>query len=196
MESDLPTLDNKGELLRRLPEIQDINDHKIRELTIEIFLEDVPDYFWLVPASSSGKYHPPDHRGKYGLWLHTKRAFSVFDRLSRSAQHQNDLSPREISIGKSAILLHDMFKQGREKTGHTVSEHDKIAYEYLNRKDEVPEKLLECVHSHNGPWGSGRDPETKLEKIHHYADMIASGEKSTIQVKSPVPSEIEEVMNN
>ena len=53
-------------------ELDLISNHKYRECTREILDELVPDYFYDVPASSTGKYHPWYSLGYGGLVRHTK----------------------------------------------------------------------------------------------------------------------------
>jgi len=177
------------ELERRLPEIQEIERTELREEVTRIFLEEVPEYFWDVPASSTGKYHPSDHNQDHGLWIHTKRAFTAFQRLSRSYENQGRINLYQKECGKAAILLHDMFKYGipPERQDHTVSEHDVIAARFLEKNSDLPEEVIGCVESHNGPdgWGKGKAPETDLEQIHHLADMIASDKNGYFKILKP-----------
>ena len=177
------------ELERRLPEIQEIQRTDLREEVVRLFREEVPEYFWDVPASSTGKYHPSDHNQDHGLWIHTKRAFTAFQRLSRSYDNQGRINRYEKECGKAAILLHDMFKYGMppERQNHTVSEHDVIAARFLEKNSSVPEEVIGCVETHNGPdgWGKGKAPETDLEQIHHLADMIASDSNGYFKIAEP-----------
>lgn len=164
------------DVYERFPELNDINDGELRNETARTIVEYMPDYFWNVPASSSGKYHPEDHRGTHGLWLHTKRAFTEYQALSRSFYHQGLINDWELDCGRSAILLHDMFKYGWPKKNHTTNDHDVFAAEFLRRNTSLPEEVAGCVESHNGPngWGEGRAPKNDLEQVHHMADMAAS----------------------
>jgi hypothetical protein len=186
---------NRDELLRRFPEINKINDLTLRDTVADAFLEHCPDYFWEVPASTSGKYHPKDQSGQHGLWLHTKRAFTCFERISRSAVESGEISEQEADYGRASILLHDLFKQGHEPRDeeHTSSDHDVIASTFLGKKTDLPDPVIECIESHNGPWGQGKDPESKIEKLHHYADMIASDRNAHFDLIGKVPHELEEV---
>lgn len=183
----MESLEDTAELYRRFPEIDKIQNTDLRKKVEKVFLEHAPEYFWKVPASSSGKYHPKDHTGEHGLWLHTKRAFTSYERLARSYENSNRVSKFEINAGKTAILLHDLFKFGlpKNKKQHTVSNHDRIAYNYLKSNTNLPEEVLGCVDSHNGPWGEGKNPETDLEHLHHNADMIASDRNSYFVVYKP-----------
>lgn len=170
-----PSVDNSldsHEVIRRFPEINKIDYDSIRQNTINAFVELCPDYFWNVPASSSGNYHPKDHRGDRGLWLHTKRAFTQYQRLAPSFHHQNKITKKEMDYGKSAILLHDMFKYGWPKQDHTTKDHDVIAAKILD--DYLAGDVIGCIATHNGPWYEGPSPRSDLEQVHHMADMAAS----------------------
>ncbi len=47
-------------------EISDISDGKVKEFAKKM-VEEADDYFFIVPASSSGKYHPSFDLGDGGL---------------------------------------------------------------------------------------------------------------------------------
>lgn len=187
--------DNQQELLRRLPEIKLIENLELQEQVIDIFLNHCPDYFWEIPASSSGKYHQTDAVGEMGLWLHTKRTFTALERLGRTFVYQGKITEKELDYARASILLHDIFKQGRERTGHTVKDHDRIASEYLSRNTELPQPVIECVDSHNGGWCKGKDPENDLEQLHHLADMMGSDRNQIAKVYKPC-EEIREVFDH
>ena len=53
-----------------IAEIEKITDERLRELCLDM-VNDVPDYFWTVAASSSGKYHPACDLGDGGLVRHS-----------------------------------------------------------------------------------------------------------------------------
>src|SRR3712207_7076086 len=57
-------------------EIEAIKDISIKQFTIKA-LESLPEYFWEVPASSTGKYHPQYALGEGGLARHTKGAVKI-----------------------------------------------------------------------------------------------------------------------
>jgi hypothetical protein len=144
-------------------------------------LEHCPEYFWDCPASSTGKYHPKSHSKKHGLWLHTKKSFTVYEDLSDSWLEQGLVSQYEVNCGRAAILLHDLLKYGEpgdsedwQRPTHTVSNHDRLASNLLKREMGLPDEAVACVDSHNGPWCRGKSPEDALEMLHHVADMVAS----------------------
>lgn len=181
------SLDDEGELHRRLPEIWDIDDDEIRQKTIDCFLRACPDYFWERPTTSTGKYHPEDERGEYGNWLHTKRVYIQYSNLAESDVELGVLSEWERDCGKSAALIHDMMKYGWPSDGneHTVSDHDIIAAEVAREIGDLPNEVYLMCHAHMGPWGDGKTPEGVNELLLHRADKAVSPDWSTIGVYYP-----------
>jgi hypothetical protein len=183
------------EVERRMPMVESINHEDLRFLTKKVIAEHTPKYFWDVPASSSGNYHTDDHVKKHGLWLHTLRAFLAFEGMTESLQQSEKLSAWSVDCGRAAILLHDLYKQGvpprNEK--HTIDDHDIVAYKQLKQKTDLPDKVLGCILSHNGPWSQGREPQTPLENTHHLADMMGSRSWSTFSLENceyDIPEEL------
>lgn len=208
----LPELD-RGELCRRLPEIDQI-DGSLKRQVRTVFLDHCPEYFWWVPASSSGNHHPKDTRGIHGLWLHVRRTFVIYERVQRSFLEQDLIDRWEANCGRAAILLHDLFKYGqlskwqeqriisclRENRclpdrdfAHTVTDHDVLAAEYLDDHTDLPDRVIDCIDSHNGPWYEGSTPTSSLEQLHHLADMIASEPGVYVDLET-VPEELEPVI--
>ena len=68
----------KHEVFRR--ELEYIKDERIRK-SCEIILDMLPDYFYEIPASSTGKYHPDFSLGEGGLVRHVKVAVRIAKEL-------------------------------------------------------------------------------------------------------------------
>jgi hypothetical protein len=187
LDSVQNSLDSVEELRRRLPEVDAIYNEEVREATIDYFLSCAPDYFWERPASSTGKYHPPDESGEYGTWLHTKRVFFEYASLSESLLEQHEITEFQRAAGKAAALIHDSFNYGwpSMQNEHTDSSHDVIAAAVVAHMTDLPEETAHLVHSHMGPYGSGKLPETKNEQCFHFADKSAAATNHTQAVYFP-----------
>lgn len=185
---------SEEELIRRLPEIDAIYNEELRDATIHTFMYGCPDYFWERPSSSSGKYHSPDERGKYGNWLHTKRVFAAYCRVSRGSVELGEITPYEKEEGKAAALVHDMMKYGwpSDRNDHTVNNHDLIAADVARNIGEMPESVCRLIETHMGGWGEGPNPETDAEKLLQKADMFASDEYVDVGVFFPAEELLEE----
>lgn len=188
------SLYSEDELLRRLPEIDAIYDEELRDGVIRTFMNGCPDYFWEQPSSSSGKYHSPDERGKYGNWLHTKRVFAEYANISESWVELGVITPYEKEEGKSAALIHDMMKYGwpSEQNDHTVNNHDLIAADVAEHIGEMPDSVVRLIEVHMGPWGDGPNPETPAERIFHTADKSAARASNDIGVYFPTDEMLDE----
>lgn len=176
---------DREEVLRRFPEVEDIRDEQLQEKVVGV-IQQFPDYFWTAPASS--RHHPPEHQARHGLWLHTKRVCTVFERLAPSMVNQGFMEWQDVDYGRAACILHDMFKYGEPPTSvdGTTKDHDVAAAEWLDTTEvDIPEEVVGAVEAHNGPWYRGSPPRTHLEQMVHIADMVASDENCRVAVKEP-----------
>ena len=167
-------------------ELSKISSQEVRVST-ETVLDMLPDYFFEIPASSSGKYHPQFSLGKGGLVRHVKVAMRILEEIFKDEafgiydEYTKDLM-------RMALMLHDGFKSGINNIGHTCSEHPVIMSDFiLNNKDKllISEKdskfVSDLIRSHMGPWNKDKQgnvimpiPKTNEEIIIHLCDYIAS----------------------
>lgn len=167
-------------------ELNRIKNENVRNST-ETVLEMLPDYFYQVPASSSGKYHPIFSLGEGGLVRHVKVAMRILEEMYRDeAFGTYDEYTKDLI--RMALMLHDGFKSGLENTGHTCSEHPVIMSDFiLNNKDalsiseEDAKFVSSLIRTHMGPWNKDKQgnvimpvPKTREELLVHLCDYIAS----------------------
>ena len=163
-------------------ELSYIADPEIREFAQQLLAE-ADDYFFVVPASSSGKYHPDFARGEGGLVRHTKAVAYFVNELIRPEMEFGTINRRDADLLITAAIAHDIKKQGNGVEGHTVREHPQLASEYIKRiydeyewetiKYRDVEEMCELVKSHMGPWQEPK-PTSRKQLILFYADYIAS----------------------
>jgi len=152
---------------------------------VKKFLEkDVPSYFWEVPASSTGKYHPKFAKEEGGLVRHTRVA--VNNALSLFELDQYAFSAQDEDIILVALILHDTFKHGKKKQKYSVANHGVICAEIIEKDDFLPNeikfRLAGAVASHMGQWNKdyktkkiiAPEPQSELEKFVHLCDYLAS----------------------
>ncbi|EKD52697.1 MAG: hypothetical protein ACD_61C00271G0004 [uncultured bacterium] len=132
-------------------EVEKIVSKDIKDFTYQAFGE-VDENFWIAPASSSGKYHPPEDNGEGGLVRHVIKGMAVIEQYARRAR----FSQRELDEATSAFLLHDTCKNGivwtTPKTDYT---HGLIASEWLEKFDLEPAAkvaIQNAVRFHMAPW--------------------------------------------
>lgn len=178
-----------GELLERFPEIEYIEDDELRTETKSALARGIPDYFWNVPATSSGYYHNTYGKGKHGLWIHVKMVFSAYQRVVDSFVELGWITEYEADCGRAAVLLHDMLKYGHSYSegDSTVTNHDRLAGMWVQNNTDLPKPVVDAVKSHNGSWYDGPSPEPDdfVSILVHVADMSASTKNGTWGVLEP-----------
>jgi hypothetical protein len=174
------------EVERRVPTLQLIEDNHLRKCTAALTTK-APDYFWSVPASTSG-YHHPLCRMERGLWIHTLMLSTVIDRLSDSYVEQGLIEESAVDRAHAAAILHDQRKNGVPDTGSSVGDHELLMADVI-RDAGLPEEIASAVESHMGPWYSEQEPESELDRLVHTADMVASTPSITPAIQEPLPSE-------
>lgn len=177
--------------------IEDEIDNQIPELDddIKVFahhlLETIPEYFYIVPASSSGKFHPINDLGDGGLVRHSINVKRMLVHLLLPNGYY-DFTPREKVLLQVAALFHDSFKSGfqsdYEENIHTKFLHPVLAANHIIMESvkfgfnyEDAQFMASAIISHMGQWNtSWREkgilplPLTPAQKVLHLADYLAS----------------------
>ncbi|TKJ40201.1 hypothetical protein CEE36_09710 [candidate division TA06 bacterium B3_TA06] len=155
-------------------ELAQIQDPSIR-LFVTKALERVPSYFWHVPASASGRFHPLDTLGEGGLVLHTRRAVYLATEIAKVFK----IDGAKLDVLRAATILHDSFKNGLVDEDRTEADHPLIVRHQLkDLASETPyfDEIMNAIECHQGLWGPQplRMPKKPLEWSLHIADFIAS----------------------
>ena len=151
-------------------------------------VDSLPDYFFEVPASSTGKYHPKYTLGEGGLVRHTKSAVRIAYELLSNPLIGGKYTSREKDLMIMALILHDGMKSGQEKSQYTktehplyISKHIKDNKDNLKMNDEDIAFVCSVIESHMGPWNKDFDgnevlpiPKTKYQNFVHMCDYLAS----------------------
>ena len=148
-------------------ELNDIKDNNLRQFAVQL-LTNAPEYFFTVPASSSGKYHPYFAREVGGLVKHTRCV--IFYAECNAESFNFDEHTKDLAI--IAALAHDIKKQGDNNTGsHTVWEHPELAYNYILETQKANANLISvedatiianAILCHMGKWQ--HDPQFTRSK--------------------------------
>ncbi len=167
-------------------ELNYIKDSRIRE-NISVLINLLPDYFFLVAASSTGKYHPSFTLGEGGLLRHTKVAVKIAYELLNNNTISN-FTDKEKDLIICALILHDGLKYGNPKSEYTVVEHPLLSSKFiednknkLNFTDEEIKYIRKCIETHMGEWNKDYKEnvvlplaETKEQRFVHMCDYLAS----------------------
>ena len=169
-------------------ELKNFKNERIKNSAMTV-LNNLPDYFFKVPASSTGKYHPAYALGESGLVRHVQVAMKWLEEIFRS-EILGVFDDDTKDLMRMALLLHDGFKSGIDNCGHTVCEHPIIMSNYLLenkyklslRNSEV-KFVARLILSHMGKYNTNYNkeeimpkPETINQRIIYLCDLIASRE--------------------
>ena len=162
-------------------ELNLIKDLSLRNLVAEYMENSVPDYFWEIGASSSGKYHPTFSQGIGGLVRHTKAVVMFAEELLRMSSYAY-MKEEYKDYVIAACIIHDTAKYGvfeyskEEYKNHAENAAEAFKY-YCLDKDYLPsEFLISAVAAHMGQWSTNKEdrPFTSIDRCVHMADYMAS----------------------
>jgi 23S rRNA maturation-related 3'-5' exoribonuclease YhaM len=169
-------------------ELNYIEDTKLRNFVSNV-LNQLPDYFRHIGASTSGKYHPAYTLGEGGLVRHTKAAVGIAKELIRAELPFAEIEDSiDSDVVYSALILHDGLKCGMWED-HTAFDHPMLMAHFikdmadkLNYEDSVyVRRICKCIESHMGKWNTNKDygyslptPKTGLQQLVHLCDVDGS----------------------
>lgn len=175
-----------------------IQDEDLKMLVKAYLDEKVPDYFWEIGASSTGRFHPCLSQNVGGLVRHTKAVVMFAEELLRMSTYAylKDEYKDYIIV---ACIIHDTCKYGKtefdksEYSNHAKNASELFADFCLEENYLVSEFLLNAVKSHMGQWTEDKEdrPFTSIDRCVHMADYMAS--RNFIDIPS-ITEEYNEIM--
>lgn len=183
---------NKTDILSE--EINYIKNDRIKR-SAEVLINQIPDYFFHVPASSTGKYHPSFSNGEGGLLRHTKVATAIANEILSLEYTDSLFTSDEKDLMLLGIIIHDSQKLGNPMEKYTRFDHPLLAASFIEENkeqtdltDEEIEFLKKVISSHMGQWNTNRysdielpKPKDKYEFFVHVCDYLSS--KKFLDVK-------------
>ena len=170
-------------------ELSYIKDKKIRN-SCETILDLIPDYFYEIPASSTGKYHPSFSLGEGGLVRHVKVATRIAKDLFDDPSFKTKYTSMEKDIILMTLILHDSLKSGLNHDKYTAFNHPILISNFVSENkdklelsDEELDLFKHCVEAHMGgfPWNVNSytneelpEPKSKCEVFVHMCDYLSS----------------------
>ncbi|MCE5220221.1 MAG: hypothetical protein LLF98_02840 [Clostridium sp.] len=169
-------------------ELDYIKSPEIREFTEKV-LNKLPEYFFSIPASSTGKFHSPVCLGEGGLVRHTKMAVRfAIELLNLEMFSKYSTDEKDIII--SALILHDGLKHDINFAKYSVAKHPLIMANFLKNdielnsmlKPKIFNTIVECIETHMGEFNKDYKtkkeilpkPHTKIQNMVHICDILSS----------------------
>ena len=159
---------------------------------LEYLINLLPDYFFTIPASSTGKYHPKFALTISGLVKHTKAAVRIAYDLFETV---NNFTDEDKDLIIMALVLHDGLKKGIVEEKYVRFDHpllvSKLIMENaknLNMDTDDVRKLCSLIESHMGKWNTDKYnkailplPINEMQRFVHRCDYLAS--RSYLNIK-------------
>ena len=168
-------------------ELTYIKNPKYRENAKKL-IELLPDYFYEVAASSTGKYHPEFALGEGGLVRHTKVAVKLAYELANNEVIGYSFTDDEKDLMIIALIMHDGLKHGKVKEKYVRFDHPILIANYIKENkdkttftDSEIEFLTNVISSHMGIYNTNPYsdvvlpiPHNKYQRFVHMCDFLAS----------------------
>ena len=181
--------------------IKDANKRK----DLKTLISSLPNYFFEIPASSTGKYHPEFALGEGGLVRHTKVAVRIAHELLENNTVGIKFTETDKDLIIMALTLHDGLKSGLEHSKYTKFDHPLLISKHIMEQknklsldiDDI-RKLCSMIESHMGEWTFDTyhkkevlpKPRTAEQRFVHMCDFLAS--RKFLDVKFDKNNNIEE----
>ena len=174
-------------VLKFSKELEYINSDKVKK-TCQEMIKLLPDYFFEVPASSTGKYHPEHALGEGGLLRHSKAAARIGHELLEDPSIGDKYTALEKDLMIMALILHDGLKSGLTQEKYTRFDHPILMADYImDNEDKLDldiseiEFVCDVIKTHMGNWITDYNgvvvlekPKTKYQNFVHMCDYLAS----------------------
>lgn len=170
--------------------LDSFENEDIRKFMEEKCIPTIPDWFWVAPAASSGRFHPRTSLGEGGLARHTVSLCRFLNYMLEVELIRNQFTSRERDLLRVAGLMHDTRKSGSqedyEQNKMTKFDHPLLAARVVADLDGLPrEEILlvaKTIAAHMGQFNTSNKapgitlpkPANKYELIVHLADYISS----------------------
>ena len=160
-----------------------------RRKDLKTLISLLPDYFFEIPASSTGKYHPSFALGEGGLVRHTKVAVRIAYELLQNNTVGMKFTDKDKDLIIMALTLHDGLKSGTEHSKYTKFDHPLLVSKMIMENtdklsldiDDI-RKMCSMIESHMGEWTYDSyqkkevlpKPKTAEQRFVHMCDFLAS----------------------
>lgn len=166
-------------------ELNYISNTSIRQFA-RFLLTKTPEWFFHVPASNTGKYHPKYALGEGGLVRHTKAAIGIYHALAEAeiplfclydTPFGGNAATELDDACYLALMFHDCMKLGTgDNPQHTVHEHPLLAADFMEAKLReflyehdfdmsdaiIVQEAERAIRSHMGKWNMSKYSSTIL----------------------------------
>lgn len=158
-------------------------------LYCEDMIENIPDYIFTMPSSTSGKFHNATQCLPHGQIYHIIMFGAIMNyRLALKCNKEKYENPIHRDAMRCVPIFHDAVKCGWNGSAFTVHDHPMLAGAWVRETkvehdidDETKEMIARMCERHSGEWTSSKrskvvlpEPETDMEMLVHECDILSS----------------------
>ena len=161
-------------------------------------IQQIPDYIFDMPSSTSGKYHNATQCLPHGQIYHIIMFAEILNYLlSLKCNQEKFKSAQQRDAMRCVPIFHDALKCGLNGGQYTVHEHPMIAGAWVreaqienNIDDRAKEAIARMCERHSGEWTTSKkskvvlpEPENEMERMIHMCDILSS--RNNIDMQPP-----------
>ena len=158
-------------------------------LYCEDMIEQIPDYIFDMPSSTSGKYHNKTQCQPHGQVYHILMFAEILNYLlALKCNKAKFKSPQQRDAMRCVPIFHDAIKCGWDGSQYTVHEHPMLAGQWIREThvehdidDTIKERIARMAERHSGEWTTNKrsavvlpEPENEMEILVHECDILSS----------------------
>lgn len=158
-------------------------------LYCEDMIENIPDYIFTMPSSTSGKFHNATQCQPHGQIYHIIMFGAIMNyRLALKCNKEKFNNPIIRDAMRCVPIFHDAVKCGWNGSQYTVHDHPMLAGTWVRETkvnhdidDDIKEMIARMCERHSGEWTSSKrskvvlpEPETEMEILVHECDILSS----------------------
>ena len=155
----------------------------------EDMIEQIPNYIFTIPSSTSLKYHNKTQCQPHGQIFHILMFGEIMNYILGLEYIQDKYyKPRHRDCLRCTAIFHDALKCGLDGSKHTVHEHPLLAGEWVRNttvEHDIPQETKEYIahlcERHSGQWVEAKrsttvlpKPETDEAFLVHLCDYLSS----------------------
>lgn len=152
-------------------------------------VEQIPDYIFTMPSSTTGKYHNATQCQPHGQLYHIFMFHSILEHLLRlKGNKERFATPEERDAMRCVPAFHDAVKCGWNGSQYTVADHPMLAKVWVlqtkvehNIPEEYRKMIADMCEAHSGEWNKDKkgeeimsEPRNDRELFIHECDILAS----------------------
>lgn len=187
------------------PLLKDFETETMTEYFKDMVAE-IPDYIFIIPSSTSGKYHNATQCEKYGQIYHEYMFASILNHRLRLKWNKEKYNSPEIRDCMRCIpVFHDAIKCGWNGSQYTVQDHPMLAAEWVRTtqvehdiSDEYKEMIACMCETHSGEWNKSKsgkaimpEPRNDMEFFIHECDILSS----RTDLDMIIPDELKDILS-